>query len=87
MIKGSYLIGFEEIDGVLIHKVRHDKNGNPRYMVHKMFFDLDYQKAKEIAKTVGFKQCKTRGCQNYLVCTTYKGYNGVVELIDLAKNK
>lgn len=85
MIKKGYLLGIEKTGGVIVHKVKHDKNGNPRYMVNKMFFDPDYQKAKNIAKTVGFKQCQKRGYEDYMVCTTYKGYKGVLKLIDLSK--
>ena len=87
MIKGSYIIDFKEIDGVLIRKVKPDINGNLRYIIHKMFIDLDYKKAKAKGAKVGFIQCRAGGCKDYLVCSTCKGYSGVLELINKARNE
>lgn len=72
-------------DGTHIYKVKHDINGNPRYIVH--FTDINpYQrKAKKAAKQVGFSVCRKADYFMYLICSTYGGFDEVYRMIQQAK--
>lgn len=83
----GYIIDTKEIDGVLVHKVKPDINGNPRYIIAKYYISADYKEAVRNGRKVGFTQCRAVGFDLYLICSTYKGYSGVVELIEKTRNE
>lgn len=74
-------------DGTHIYKVKHDINGNPRYIVHFTDINKSYAKALQAAKEFGFTKCTRKDYKDYLIITNYGGFNGVYQLIQDAKMK
>lgn len=82
----KYIIGeWVHNDGTHIYKVKHDINGNPRYIVHFTCINAYQRKAKKAAKQVGFSVCRKADYFMYFICSTYKGYDEVYRMIQQAK--
>lgn len=64
-------------DGTMIDKVRHDINGNPRYIVHFAYINDSYDKALAAAKEVGFHKCTKDEFRHFFICQSYGGFQEV----------
>lgn len=71
-------------DGTHIYKVRHDVNGNPRYIVHHSVINADFGIAVKVAKEFGFVLCRKKDFKGYLMITTDYSYNQIYNTIQQA---
>lgn len=83
----KYIINEFHINGTTIYKVRHDINGNPRYIVHYSYINKSYKKALQAARDFGFTKCSKKEYNDYLIITSCRGFNGVYLLIQDAMMK
>lgn len=72
-------------DGTHIYKVRHDINGNPRYIVHHSVINADFDKSVKMARNYGFFIARKKEYKGYLMITTFRNYNGIYNLIQEIK--
>lgn len=50
---------FEQL-GHAFHRATSDLNGNPRYIIHFLAFSSDYDKARKLANSIGFRVYRGR---------------------------
>lgn len=46
--------------GHAFYRVTNDMNGNPRYVIHFLAFSGDYDKARKLASSIGFRVYRGR---------------------------
>jgi hypothetical protein len=65
------------------YRVTNDVNGNPRYVIHYLAFDSDYNTAKEKASSIGFKVYKGKSFGGGFVCQSYNLKDTAQQIIGL----
>jgi len=65
------------------YRVNNDVNGNPRYVIHYLSFDSDYNTAKEKANSIWFKVYKGKGFGGGFVCQSYNLESTAQQIIGL----
>lgn len=78
-------------DGSIVFKVKHDINGNPRYIVFYQEICNSYDKALAAAREVGFHKCTKNDYNIYFIIQSYGGFqevfNKVIQAREIAKTK
>ena len=53
------------------YRVNNDSNGNPRYVIHYLAFASEYEDAREIANSIGFRVYRAREFGGGFVTQSY----------------
>jgi hypothetical protein len=69
--------------GYDFYRVNNDVNGNPRYVIHFLAFDSDYDTAKRLANSMGFYVYKGKNFGGGFVGQSYNLENTAEQIIDL----
>lgn len=87
--KGLKKVGsIEKIDASNFTRISNDTNGNPRYVIHYLNVDRDYDKALKIARKVGGKKFSNKQYGGGIVFQSYNVSETAKYLNDaIAKNK
>ena len=64
-------------------RVNNDVNGNPRYVIHFLAFDSDYDKAKVLANSIGFRVYRGRDFGGGFVSMSYNLENTAERIINV----
>ena len=62
-------------------RVNNDVNGNPRYVIHFLAFDSDYDTAKRLANSIGFSVYRGRDFGGGFVSQSYNLENTAERII------
>ena len=68
--------------GYDMYRVRNDVNGNPRYVIHWLAFGKDYDTAKKIANSIGFRVYRGKDFGGGFVAQSYNVENTAEQIID-----
>jgi len=68
-------------------RVNNDYNGNPRYVIHFLAFDSDYDTAKRLANSIGFSVYRGKNFGGGFVSQSYNLENTAEQIIDLIKEQ
>ena len=68
--------------GYDMYRVRNDANGNPRYVIHWLAFGKDYDTAKKIANSIGFRVYRGKDFGGGFVAQSYNVENTAEQIID-----
>ncbi len=63
-------------------RVNNDANGNPRYVIHFLAFDSDYDTAKVLANSIGFRVYRGRDFGGGFVGMSYNLENTAERIIE-----
>ena len=63
------------------YRVKHDVNGNPRYVIHWLAFGSDYDTAKQTANSLGFSVYRGRDFGGGFVGQSYNIENTAENII------
>lgn len=63
-------------------RVNKDVNGNPRYVIHFLAFDSDYDTAKVLANSIGFRVYRGRDFGGGFVGMSYNLENTAERIIE-----
>jgi len=72
----------EDALGYDMYRVRNDVNGNPRYVIHWLAFDKDYDTAKKIANSIGFRVYRGKDFGGGFVAQSYNLESTAERIID-----
>lgn len=64
-------------------RVNNDVNGNPRYVIHFLAFDSDYDTAKILANSIGFRIYRGRDFGGGFVGMSYNLENTAERIINV----
>ena len=64
-------------------RVNNDVNGNPRYVIHFLAFDSDYDTAKVLANSIGFRVYRGRDFGGGFVSMSYNLENTAERIINV----
>lgn len=62
-------------------RVKNDVYGNPRYVIHWLAFGTDYDQAKKVANSLGFRVYKARDFGGGFVAQSYNIENTAEQII------
>jgi len=68
--------------GYDMYRVRNDANGNPRYVIHWLAFGKDYDTAKKIANSIGFRVYRGKDFGGGFVAQSYNLESTAERIID-----
>jgi len=68
--------------GYDMYRVRNDFNGNPRYVIHWLAFGKDYDTAKKIANSIGFRVYRGKDFGGGFVAQSYNLESTAERIID-----
>ena len=60
-----------DVLGYDLYRVSNDANGNPRYVIHWLAFANEYDQAKNIANSLGFRVYRGKDFGGGFVCQSY----------------
>lgn len=69
--------------GHAFYHVNNDRNGNPRYVIHFLAFANDYDKAKRLANSIGFRVYRGREFGGGFVGQSYNLESTAEQIIKL----
>ena len=72
----------EDALGYDMYRVKNDVNGNPRYVIHWLAFDKDYDTAKKIANSIGFRVYRGKDFGGGFVAQSYNLESTAERIID-----
>jgi len=72
----------EDALGYDLYRVKNDANGNPRYVIHWLAFGKDYDTAKKVANSIGFRVYRGRDFGGGFVCQSYSVQDTAERIIE-----
>ena len=72
--------------GYDLYRVLNDVNGNPRYVIHWCAFANEYDQAKKIANSLGFRVYRSKDFGGGFVCQSYNVEDTAERIIDSRKD-
>jgi hypothetical protein len=75
----------QEALGHKFYRVNNDAYGNPRYVIHFLAFDQDYDMARKIANKLGFRVYRARDFGGGFVCQSYNIEQDAERIINARK--
>ena len=68
------------------YRVNNDSNGNPRYVIHYLAFASEYDDAREIANSIGFRVYRAREFGGGFVTQSYNIENHAELIIEARRS-
>ena len=73
----------EDALGYDLYRVKNDVYGNPRYVIHWLAFGKDYDTAKKVANSIGFRVYRGKDFGGGFVCQSYNVENTAERIIEV----
>ena len=73
----------EDALGYDLYGVKNDVYGNPRYVIHWLAFGKDYDTAKKVANSIGFRVYRGKDFGGGFVCQSYNVENTAERIIEV----